>query len=103
QSGRRAERRPRPRSGGRRSHLPPALVAPVRGRQGLSTRGERRRSERRRGRRVIQVYAVLKRAPRKKPRRGASGEPVRFVEVGPLVVAAGSLDAAPSLSKEQLL
>lgn len=51
---------------------------------------------------MIQVYAILERAPRRKPPRGASGEPLRFVKVGPLVVAAGSLDAGPALSRAEL-
>src|SRR5581483_9217219 len=77
--------------------LPPALAPPLRGGQGLpGGGGAAPRCP------VIQVYAILDRAPRARPARGASGEPLRFAKVGALVVAAGTLDAAPALTKEAL-
>ncbi|HZV02809.1 MAG TPA: GvpL/GvpF family gas vesicle protein [Planctomycetota bacterium] len=51
---------------------------------------------------MIQVYALVDAPPRKGPRRGPSGERVRFIEVGGFYVALGKGDS-PELTKENLL
>ncbi len=47
---------------------------------------------------MIELYAVLDRAPAGGPELGASGEPVRFVTLGSLVLAVGAVETPASLS-----